>query len=106
LKLVLEIAAAVVTWILTTGAALAIMHIQHLMIADLNRNLPDDKKIPVAPAWFDSRAVWYNVFREHRKQFPDSKLYLYMRISFGIMLTWLGILFWVVVVYDHLHMAH
>lgn len=106
MKLVLEIAAAIVTWILTSGSALAVMHIRHLMIADLNKNLPDDKKIPMAFTFYDPRAVWYNVFREHRRQFPYSKLYLYMRISFGIMLTWLGILFWIVVVYDHLHMAH
>lgn len=106
MKLVLEIIGVLVTWILTSGSALAITHIQHLMIADLNRNLPDGKKIPMIFAFFDSRAEWYNVFREHRKQFPSSKLYLYMRISLGIMLTWLGILFWVVVIYDHLHMAH
>jgi hypothetical protein len=105
LKLVLEIVAVVVTWILTSGSAFAGMHIYHLMIADLNRNLPEGKKIDMVFNFFDSRAVWYNVVREHRKQFPASNLYLYMRISYGIMLTWLGILFWVVVIYDHLHVA-
>jgi hypothetical protein len=105
LKLVLEIVAAVGTWIITSGSAVGGMHIYHLMIADLNRNLPEGKKIDMVFNLFDSRAVWYNVVREHRKQFPESKLYSYMMISYGIMLTWLGLLFWGFVIFNPLRAA-
>lgn len=76
------------------------MHIYHLMIADLNRNLPDDKKIPMAFAFFDSRAIWYNVVPHHRKQFPGSKLYNYMLLCYAAMLALLGLLFLGVILFN------
>jgi hypothetical protein len=100
LKFAFEAFLMVLAWCATGGTGIAIMHIYHLMIADLNRNLPDDKKIPMAFGFGDSRAVWYDVLREHHKQFPTSKLRNYMLFCYAVTLALLGLLILGVILFN------
>jgi hypothetical protein len=74
LKLVLEIVAVVLTFAAMGGCALASWFAGDSMLSDLNRNLPASEKTPLVFGSFDSRTWLFNMLREHRRQFPQSKL--------------------------------
>jgi hypothetical protein len=74
MKLVLEIVTVVFTFAIMGGCGLACWFTYDSMVADLNRSLPPGNKIPIIFSQRDSRAAFYNLVEEHRKQFPESKL--------------------------------
>jgi hypothetical protein len=94
LKLVLEIITVVVTFAVMGGCSLANWFTYDSMVADLNRSLPPSQRIPVIFGNFDSRTWLFNVLKEHKKQFPDSKLSRRLFFFLVLQLVALGLLAW------------
>jgi len=93
LKLVLEIVTVVFTFALMGGCGLASWFTYDSMIADLNRKLPPGEKIPVIFTDLNPKNWKHDVLREHREQFPASKVH--RRLYFFFVLSGIAVgLFW------------
>jgi hypothetical protein len=91
LKLVLEIVTVAFTFAVMGGFGLASWFTYDSMVADLNRSQPPGNKIPVIFPQRDSRAAFYNVVEEHRKQFPESPLVRRFYVFLGLQVLSLGL---------------
>jgi hypothetical protein len=76
------------------------------MIADLNRGLPADEKIPVIFAKFHPRFWKHDVLREHREQFPGSKLYRRFYIFLVLQGVALGLFMWELARFEPFRIFH
>jgi hypothetical protein len=75
------------------GFGLASWFTYDAIVADLNRRLPPGKKIPVIFVQLHPQNWKHDVLREHREQFPDSKLH--RRLYFFVVLSGIALgLFW------------
>ena len=82
LKLILEIVTVVLTFAIMGGCGLASWFTYDSMIADLNRKLSPGEKIPVIFTQLTRQNWKHDVLREHREQFPASKLHRRLYFSF------------------------
>jgi hypothetical protein len=94
LKVVLEIVTVVLTFVVVGGCGVANWFTYDSMIVDLNRGLPSDKKIPIIFAQLNPRHWAHDVLREHREQFPASKLYRRFFVFLALQGVALGLFMW------------